>query len=604
MNLLSPSQLKRTLLKTALIVFSFAAYQQANAQLAVKPTDDKYIAPKDTATHKQWRKGKHQFPGRPRDMWQVGLGGGSFLISGDVKSQFGWGSSIHVRKSLGYILSLKLEYMFGQARGLNYQASDAGAYPQIAPFPITRDGQTVITPGKYGLSDPFYMNFKMGQWHAASAQMVVNINNIAFHRPSNKWSLNAIFGVGLAGYNTRYDALDKNGLAYDFSNVANGLDVTKVADRQTVRDNTKGILDGDYETLALQNRRNILWAGNATKSSLSLAPFVNTGMSLEFLVTPRLSIALEHQVIFTGDDYLDGFIRQVQGVLTPNSDVGHYTSVRLGFHIGSKEKRIQPLWFINPLLSSHQDIADLKKNMDEDWFKDTDEDGVPNKTDKEPNTEPGAIVDVKGRIKDSDGDGKPDHLDKEPFSPPGYPVDENGVAQTPKPIFPTDIKQDGNKLVIGNETYEPKFKGDGAGGNGSGTIKDWYLPMIHFNTDQYAIRSEAYPQLQHVAEVMQKYTDIKVAVHGHTDSRASDEYNDMLSYNRAMTAIDFLVNQYQIDRSRFIVLYNGKRSNLVSRAKGDQDHFMNRRVEFYVATGKEKTQTRPAVPKERSNWKY
>lgn len=591
------------LFKTALLCLSVGAFMnRATAQLTVNPTEETFIKEKDKETHASWRKGKHQFPARPRDMWQVGLGGGSFLISGDVKPQFGWGASIHARKSFGYVLSTRLEYMFGQARGLNYQASDGGAYPQIAPFPITVDGQTVVTPGKYDLADPFYMNYKMGQYHALSMQAVINLNNIRFHRPSNKWSLNWIIGVGVCAYNTRYDALDKNGNAYDFSHVADGLDATTLGDRRTIRDNVKGVLDGEYETLAMQNRRNMIWFGKGTKNSLSVMPFFNTGLSLEYLVTPRLSIALEHQVYFTADDYMDGFTRQLQGVLTPNSDIPHYTSVRLGFHLGKKSKRIQPLWFVNPLLYPNQDIADLKQKLDDDWFKDDDDDGVPNKLDKEPNTAPNTLVDTKGRTLDSDGDKIPDSQDKEPFSPPGYPADANGIAQAPKPIFPKDIKVDGQKLVIGDETYDPI----GSNKNGASTsgMKEWYLPMIHFDLDKYNLRPEAYGQLAHVGSIMTKYPDVKIVVYGHTDSRASEEYNDMLSYNRVMSAIDYLAQHYGINRNRFVIQFNGKRKNLIDNARREEEHFMNRRVEFFIANDKDLSQPKPNAPKERREWKY
>ena len=587
--------IKKITQKILLLAICCAA--QAQAQITVNPTEDSYIREKDKETHQQWRKGEQPFPAKPRDMWQVGVGVGSFLVSGDVKSQFGWGTGLHFRKSLGYILSLKMEYMYGQAKGLNYQATSNGAYPSVAPFPITPDGERLIAAGLYDLNEPFYANYKMN-YHAASLQAVVNINNIRFHKPSNKWSLNWILGVGANAYNTRYDALDKNGNAYDFGGVSNNLNPSVLADRRTIRDNAKGILDGEYETQAQQNDRNLVRFGS--DKHYSLTPFVNTGLSLEFLLTPRLSIALEHQVFFTADDYLDGFSRKINGSLTSNSDIPHYTSVRLGFHIGKKSKKIQPLWFINPLIFPNQDIADLKKKLDDDWFKDDDDDGVPNKLDKEKGTEPLAVVDSKGRTKDSDKDGVPDHKDDEPFSPPGYKVNEQGVAQVPKPIYPDQVKVDGNKLIIGNETYEPVMDGSGKGGN----LKDWYLPMVHFDLDKYTLRPEAYSQLQHVAEVMKKYPELKIVAYGHTDSRAADDYNDMLSYNRVMSAIDFLVQQHSIDKNRFIVQYNGKRKQIIGNARREEEHFMNRRVEFFVATGKDLPQVRPNAPKEKRGWKY
>jgi outer membrane protein OmpA-like peptidoglycan-associated protein len=129
--------------------------------------------------------------------------------------------------------------------------------------------------------------------------------------------------------------------------------------------------------------------------------------------------------------------------------------------------------------------------------------------------------------------------------------------------------------------------------------------MVHFDLDKYYLRAEAYEQLLHVASVMKAYPNLKIVAHGHTDIRSSNEYNDMLSYNRAMTAIDYLVNKHGIERSRFILKYNGEVSNLVENASKEPEHFMNRRVEFYVAEDGVQEQGRPAGDGGKNRkWKY
>lgn len=571
-----------------------ALFSFAQDERDYDPTDPMYIRKTDQSRHTEWQDGKSQFPGRPRDMWQVGIGGGSFLISGDVKSQFGWGTSIHVRKSIGYIFSLKAEYMFGQARGLNYQASGSLAMPPVAPFPSGGG-----TPA-YGVNDIFYANYMIPQFHAASLQMVFNLNNVRFHKMQNKWSLNLLTGVGGSFYNTRYDALDANGNKYDFSSVALGLDPSKLSDRKTIRDNIKSLLDGDYESAGEKNNRNEIVIGLDGKKNVTLRPYAMVGLDLEYLITKRISIGIEHQVFFSADDFLDGKTRKENGSLTSNTDIPHYTSVRLNFHIGKKDKRIQPLWFVNPLVFPMKDIADLKENLGKDLLADGDKDGVPDLLDKELNTPADAPVDNLGRELDSDKDGVPDWKDKEPFSPPGYPVNEDGVAQVPKPVTPEDV------VEIGNKNYELKgaCKCDCCDKKG-GNMNEWYLPMIHFDLDKYYLRPESFAQLQHVAQVMKANPDLKVVVHGHTDTRANDDYNKMLSYNRAMTAIDFLTNNYGISKDRFVVKYDGKSKLLIPNTKQEPEHFINRRVEFYIATPEDKSQERPKGDGGvNAKWKY
>lgn len=604
---------KRFLQKTGFVAaFLLLTLNVAQSQISVNPTDDNFINKKDQAKHAEWKEGKHQFPGRPRDWWQIGVGAGSFLIAGDVKPAFGWGASVHVRKSIGYVFSLRLEYMFGQASGMNYAASTYKAFPTVAPFTITTSDGSIVSPGQYGVNDAYFANFKIEQHHALSLQMVFNLNNIKFHKKENKWSLNLILGVGANVYNSKINALDANGIPYNVQMTASanrGYDLNTVKDRDAILQEIRGYMDATYETLGQQNSKNLLNFGEG-QNRMSLNPFVNVGLSFEYLITPRISIAIEHQAFISDDDFFDSKARQENGALTSNIDIPHYTSIRLGFHIGRKDKAIQPLWFVNPLIYPMQDVADLKEKLDDDWFKDTDKDGVPDALDEEKDTPPDTEVDSKGRSLDSDGDGVINSKDKEPYSPPGYPTDAEGVAAVPRPIHPEDVRiipgdpATGKHptLVIGDETYDPLA---GQSGNGGGAMKDWYLPMVHFDLDKYYLRPEAYSQLQHVASVLKAYPQLKVVAHGHTDTRAPNEYNDMLSYNRTMTCIDHLVNKYGIERSRIIVQYNGEVANLIDNAKKEDEHFMNRRVEFYIADDKAKEQARPAGDGgENRKWKY
>lgn len=65
--------------------------------------------------------------------------------------------------------------------------------------------------------------------------------------------------------------------------------------------------------------------------------------------------------------------------------------------------------------------------------KDTDDDGVPDRSDREPNTPRNASVDVRGRSLDTDGDGVPDYKDKELFTQKNcFPVNNQGVGLCPE----------------------------------------------------------------------------------------------------------------------------------------------------------------------------
>ena len=141
-------------------------------------------------------------------------------------------------------------------------------------------------------------------------------------------------------------------------------------------------------------------------------------------------------------------------------------------------------------------------------------------------------------------------------------------------------------------------EGTGRGGTGTTYINrggeavgDWFLPMIHFDLDKYYLKSEYYGHLKHVADVMNKNPKLCVTAFGATDVRNSSAYNDLLSYNRAKTAVDFLVQNYGIDRNRFKLMYGGEEKPIVPNLPDSHNiskevemgHMMNRRVEFRLS---------------------
>ena len=202
--------------------------------------------------------------------------------------------------------------------------------------------------------------------------------------------------------------------------------------------------------------------------------------------------------------------------------------------------------------------------------------------DQEQETPAGAPVDTRGITLDSDNDGQADYKDEEPYSAPGYPVNEKGIAQIP--VQPKITEDDVNRIVdqkmgaagIGG----PGGSGGhgGPGGNAAGKNgccnPDWFLPMVHFNLDEYCVKPQYYTQLHHVATVMLSHPDLKVTAFGHTDVRNSTGYNNVLSYNRAKASIEYLVSNYNIPRERFVLMYGGEESPF---GKDASNHYINRR---------------------------
>src|ERR1043166_4514647 len=86
--------------------------------------DSTQIPQKRMAQHTEFLNGTYNFPAKPRNQWEIGIKGGLSTISGDVRSRIPtFGGGIHVRKAFGYVFSMRLEYDYLTAKGLNFAKS-------------------------------------------------------------------------------------------------------------------------------------------------------------------------------------------------------------------------------------------------------------------------------------------------------------------------------------------------------------------------------------------------------------------------------------------------------------------------------------------------
>jgi OmpA-OmpF porin, OOP family len=318
----------------------------------------------------------------------------------------------------------------------------------------------------------------------------------------------------------------------------------------------------------------------------AVAPVFNGGFGIGYRVNPKINIAAEARGFFIfgkRSDLVDGYEYK-------NNDVVVFSGIRLNYNLGKTDES-EPLYWINPMGTVVNDIADLKARPKFDPT-DTDADGVIDMFDQEKNTPANTAVDTRGIALDSDGDGIVNSKDKEPYSPIGYKINAEGVAQVPKPAYITESEANtivDAKLALLKNAMATPTKG----------IADWFLPMIHFDFDRYSIKSTELEKLEQVATVLKKNPSIRVAVTGHTDAVDSEAYNQRLSYNRADAAINYLVTKYNIGRDRFVLRYDGEGDKLVTTSA---KNYINRRVEFEVASS-ESEMPAPAVTAKKAKFK-
>ena len=188
-----------------------------------------------------------------------------------------------------------------------------------------------------------------------------------------------------------------------------------------------------------------------------------------------------------------------------------------------------------PAVAVKPDIA-IKEALDSDG------DGVPDAYDRCTATPAGVKVDSQGCVLDSDNDDVADYQDQCPDTSTGINVDAVGCPLA------------GETLLV--------------------------LENVNFVYKSAALDASSIVILDQAVQVLKQNTGVDVTVEGHTDSRASEGYNQELSQRRAETVRDYLISN-GVDASRLTAVGRGENSPIASNST-EEGRRKNRRVEFVV----------------------
>ena len=388
--------------------------------------DSSVIPAKRQPQQNEFLNNTYNFPAKPRNQLEVGLSLGNIAISGDVDSRMPrLGFEAHVRKALGYVFSLRLQYVNGTPKGLNFQ-------------PSYNFQNNTAWKSSYANGQPVFYNYKT-HVQDLGLQGLFSLSNIRFHKQKAGISIYVGGGIGASWYNVKVNALDAGNNPYTtlFSSVANGGDIS-YSNRKNIYKRLKDGMDNTYETDGESegNRRPKLGKNTLRPSATLVA-------GVAFKLSSRVNLALEDRHTFVKSDLLDGQRWQEHPngdpVLTPDYDSYNYLSLGINFNLGSKS--VEPLWWLNPLDYAYSEINNPKHmKLPKPILDDTDGDGVTDQLDREPNTPSGCPVDSHGVTRDTDGDGVPDCKDKQLITPTEcQPVDADGVGKCPDPACCTAL---------------------------------------------------------------------------------------------------------------------------------------------------------------------
>jgi hypothetical protein len=435
---------KYKLLLGILLCLSTGAFAQVQTDGSYNVYDTSVIPNKRMGQQNEFWNKQYNFPAKPRNMWEIGASIGMFTISGDVPVRpFTFPNfEVHVRKALGYVFSLRLQYMNAVGKGLQYRLSEN--YNKNPAWNVNLPvGQRYFSPqrssagpiqmtdhaGNTGAQDVVYYNYK-SKVQDLGLQGIVTLNNIRFHKKKTGFTIYGGAGIGATIYNVMVNALDENGNNY--RDLFNSITTNAYKDRKDVIKKLKDGMDNTYETPAENQGDRRPKIG---KYTLKPSGTVLAGMA--FRLGKRINLSIEDRWTFVKDDLLDGQRWQEHAygdaVLTRDFDSYNMASIGINYNLGSKS--VEPLWWLNPLdyaydeLMNHRHVVIPRSDC-----PDADGDGVCDHLDREPNTPANCPVDTHGVTKDTDGDGVPDCKDKQLITPTEcQPVDADGVGKCPPP---------------------------------------------------------------------------------------------------------------------------------------------------------------------------
>ena len=266
------------------------------------------------------------------------------------------------------------------------------------------------------------------------------------------------------------------------------------------------------------------------------------GFTPMFRISNSVSLKFDVMAIANfGQDYnWDGIstttTRAVDGIM-------FNTSVGLNIALGKNKRNID--WYhvynndLTELALLRQELDELKEKM-----IDSDQDGVLNFLDREPNTINGVEVNTKGIAVDRNQNGIPDEL-------------ENFIQTT----FVTKTELEESKKEFANEVFRE-------------LLTEGYI-NVYFGFDSVIPEGASINDINSVVLFLKQKPNEKIELIGYTDAVGNKAYNEKLSERRAKYINDILVSE-GIDQSR--IEFKGSGVNPEIQSNTDYSRSLARKV--------------------------
>jgi outer membrane protein OmpA-like peptidoglycan-associated protein len=163
-------------------------------------------------------------------------------------------------------------------------------------------------------------------------------------------------------------------------------------------------------------------------------------------------------------------------------------------------------------------------------------------------------------------------------------LDDHRVANAPNAVFPRTAKlyltvgsaSDAQPIMIGSmriaagglDLYD-RLERDGRVATHG----------ILFPTNSDLIRPESTPTLTEIGSMLERYSDLRLTIEGHTDSQGDEAHNQDLSNRRAQAVKAYLVQAHRVDAGRLQTAGFGEGSPVADNGS-PEGRAQNRRVEL------------------------
>ena len=407
-----------------------------------------------------------------------------------------------------------LEKMFNPLLGLELKV----LYSKISGGIKNFSDYSILFAGNTDVKEE--MKFE-GNSYGAELNLIISLTNL--HQSyANKYNVNFYLGTGYHSYNSAlYTKLAEGSfekiLTADF-----GYDIEKKKKRRT----NSFYLSGQF--------------------------------GLKRKINHRIDIEARTGIYFNYEDHLDAAISNKQ-----DWETFFITSIGIAVKLGNNKK--STLW------------NEKKKNSNTFIFVDTDNDGVTDQLDIEPNTFPGAMVYGNGKAIDSDKDGLADYKDKcfleyGVASNQGCPLKMDSIKNSLIALKDSCIskvnKIENNRCVKQKLTDITQLK-----------KKIEFLAVnIYFDINSDAIKAISFPTIDKIISLMKKTPTITYIIEGHTDNINTDKYNLALSQRRASNLKKYMVQQGINSKRLQTKGYGESRPKFSNENPGTRQ--LNRRVEI------------------------